>query len=154
MYIPGYWDYPLEDRGTLNAPVQFSQPLWNNPGWSYCPQYALGLGYGNGWGSGGLFTSLFIGPDATTSTTATTAGVGWGGRWLARYRLRAWFPGRSWGLGGWGGYRPWYCGGRGFYNLTWSHYCYLNRNNPNYVKHVGNTAAGRALGVKNLRSRM
>jgi hypothetical protein len=145
MYIPGYWDYPLEDRGILNAPVQFSQPLWNNPGWSYCPQYAIGLGYGNGWGNGGLFSSLYIGPGCNNFYYGNYGWGGLGGGWLGLGFGYGW---PFWGLGGYGGYFPWYGGYRGYYNPLWHHYCYLNRNNPNYTRHVGNVYAGHAMGVR------
>src|SRR5262245_11278006 len=61
-YTPGYWDYCLEDRGLLYAPVYFNQPYWNTPGWYYRPAYALNLGYGSNWGGSGFFASLSIGP--------------------------------------------------------------------------------------------
>jgi hypothetical protein len=45
-YVSGYWDYPLEDRGLLFAPVAFTEPLWLNPNWYYRPSYCVNLG---GW---------------------------------------------------------------------------------------------------------
>ena len=39
VFVDGYWDYPLEDRGLLFAPVYFKQPLWRNPDWCYQPSY-------------------------------------------------------------------------------------------------------------------
>ena len=47
-YVPGYWDYPLEDRGLLYPPVYFSEPLWQNPDWAYRPGWPFGLGYAAG----------------------------------------------------------------------------------------------------------
>ncbi|MEI7683432.1 MAG: hypothetical protein WCL32_00285, partial [Planctomycetota bacterium] len=44
MFADGYWDYPLADRGMLFAPAYFPTPLWNNPGWFYQPNYAIGIG--------------------------------------------------------------------------------------------------------------
>ena len=41
VYVDGYWDYPLQDRGVMFAPVYFSQPLWNNSNWSYQPSYVV-----------------------------------------------------------------------------------------------------------------
>ncbi|HZZ82820.1 MAG TPA: hypothetical protein VFE62_30250 [Gemmataceae bacterium] len=41
LYVDGYWDYPLQDRGLMFAPVTFAQPLWNNPSWRYQPSYVL-----------------------------------------------------------------------------------------------------------------
>ncbi len=37
VFVAGYWDYPLEDRGCLFAPVCFSVKLWLNPRWCYRP---------------------------------------------------------------------------------------------------------------------
>ena len=37
LMIDGYWDYPMEERGLVFAPVYFHQPLWQNAGWVYRP---------------------------------------------------------------------------------------------------------------------
>ncbi|MCE9563563.1 MAG: hypothetical protein K8U57_16095 [Planctomycetes bacterium] len=141
MYVPGYWDYPLENRGILNPSVAFTQPLWQTPGWAYQSQYAVGLGSGNGWGSGGLFSSLYIGPNCNNYYYGNYGGYGNG--WLGIGFGYSPF----WGLGGYGGYVPWYGTHRGYYNPLWNHYCYLNRTHPGYANHVGNVYAGRAIGV-------
>ncbi len=52
IYVDGYWDYPLEDRGLLFAPVYFSEPWWRRPGWCYRPVHVLRFG--------GLLDSLFV----------------------------------------------------------------------------------------------
>jgi hypothetical protein len=54
VYVDGYWDYPLEKRGVLFAPVCFSRPLWSTPGWCYRPNFVVNIG--------GLFGALWIGP--------------------------------------------------------------------------------------------
>jgi hypothetical protein len=54
IYVDGYWDYPLEDRGLLFAPVCFSRPLWATAGWCYRPSFIVNIG--------GLFGSLWVGP--------------------------------------------------------------------------------------------
>src|SRR5437763_31716 len=33
VFVDGYWDYPLEDRGLIFAPVVFRQPLYLDPGY-------------------------------------------------------------------------------------------------------------------------
>ena len=144
-YCPGYWDYPLEDRGLLNAPVYFNQPLWNNPGWSYTPSYSLGLGYGyGGYGSGGLFGSMFYGPGYNNYYYGNYYNPwytgGYGGFGLG-FGLGYPFFGYGLGLGlfggyGYGGYYPWWYNHRGYHNNLWNHYCWLNRNNPNWANHV------------------
>jgi hypothetical protein len=52
--LPGYWDWPLDGRGLLFAPVVFNRPLWNTPGWRYTPSYCVA--------PSGLLSSLFTGP--------------------------------------------------------------------------------------------
>src|SRR5262249_34874401 len=39
VFVSGYWDYPLEARGVIFAPVVFTQPYWNDPAWAYRPRY-------------------------------------------------------------------------------------------------------------------
>ena len=164
LYVPGYWDYPLEWRGVLYTPVCFTQPVWLTPGWRWRPRLALGLGLGWGWGFGGLFSSLYIGP-------------GWNyffyGNWWDPWWYTPWwyFPsiywppiwnigvGVGWWYSGWWGwpgrYCPWWCYRPGCWNPLWQHYCWLNRNNPNWrgrvqtaalIASTGNSA--RTVGVR------
>lgn len=118
-FTPGYWDYTFEDRGLLFAPVYFTEPLWLNAGWRFCPSFGVSIGFGGGWGWGwgGFYDSLFIGP-------------GCGSFWFGGF----------WGPTCWGaGFRPWcWGGGGGFNNNCYNHYRWLNRNNSNW--HAGNQA--------------
>ncbi|GIW84187.1 MAG: hypothetical protein KatS3mg106_700 [Gemmataceae bacterium] len=141
MYVPGYWDYPLEWRGVVYTPVYFTQPVWLTPGWRWRPRLALSLGLGWGWGCGGLFSSLYIGP----GWNYYYYGNWWDPWW---YTPWWWYPSIYWppiwnvgvgvGLwyGGWwgwpSGYCPWWCCRVGCWNPLWRHYCWLNRNNPNW----------------------
>jgi hypothetical protein len=61
-FVPGHWDYPLEERGVLYAPVFFSQAQRERRGWSYRPQSAITFGSAAGWARGGGFDTLSIGP--------------------------------------------------------------------------------------------
>ncbi len=54
LFVDGYWDYPLEDRGLLFAPVAFGAPLWATPGWTYTPSWCVP--------PASLYTALFAGP--------------------------------------------------------------------------------------------
>jgi hypothetical protein len=54
VYVDGYWDYPLENRGFLFAPVCFDQPYWLTPGWFYRPSWLVNFRP--------LWGSLFWGP--------------------------------------------------------------------------------------------
>jgi len=133
-YVSGYWDYCLEDRGLLYAPVYFTRPLWQTPGWCYRPSFAIniGLGGGWGWGWGDFYSSLFIGPSYNCFYYGS--------------RYSNWW---CWGLG----YRPWYYHGRGYYNHLYHHYAYLNRNNAHWASNLRSTYASRAIGVDQHRSR-
>jgi hypothetical protein len=62
-FVPGHWDYPLEERGVLFSPVFFSQAQRERRGWSYRPQVPISFGSASGWGRGGAFDSLSIGPN-------------------------------------------------------------------------------------------
>jgi hypothetical protein len=128
-YVPGYWDYCLEDRGLLYAPVYFTSPLWLNAGWSYCPRFAINIGFGGGWawGWGGFYNSLYIGP-------------GYNCYYYGDYGWPWWGLGLGWGCGGWGwgwgvgfGYCPWWHCGHGFHNPCFHHYCWLNRHDANWA---------------------
>ena len=140
----------------LNAPVYFNQPLWNNPGWSYTPSYSLGLGYGyGGYGSGGLFGSMFYGPGYNNYYYGNYYNPwytgGYGGFGLG-FGLGYPFFGYGLGLGlfggyGYGGYYPWWYNHRGYHNNLWNHYCWLNRNNPNWANHVRANGFAQATGL-------
>ncbi|HWY85290.1 MAG TPA: hypothetical protein VNX28_01125 [Gemmataceae bacterium] len=43
IFVNGYWDYPIEDRGILFAPVCFNRQLWRTPGWCYRPDHLVDL---------------------------------------------------------------------------------------------------------------
>jgi hypothetical protein len=53
-FVDGYWDYPLESRGCLFAPVCFTQSLWTTPGWCFRPSCAVNCG--------GMLDCFFVGP--------------------------------------------------------------------------------------------
>jgi hypothetical protein len=55
VFIDGYWDYPLETRGLLFAPVVIDARLWGRPRWVYRPRVVL---Y-----TAGLLGSLFVWPN-------------------------------------------------------------------------------------------
>lgn len=120
--VPGYWDYPLENRGLLYAPVYLDQQFIQNPNWSFTPQYGIGAGDANGWGNGGLFESMYIGPNYNNY---------YYGDYSDPYGLGGLGFGSGYGdpLFGYGGYSPWWNSGNGFYNPLWNHYNWLNRNN-------------------------
>jgi hypothetical protein len=51
VYVNGYWDYPIANRGVLFAPVYFNQPVYAQPAFSYSPSVLIEVG--------GLTNNLF-----------------------------------------------------------------------------------------------
>ena len=43
IFVEGYWDYSVERRGTLFAPVYFDRDVYSRSGYSYSPSIVLGL---------------------------------------------------------------------------------------------------------------
>ena len=44
IFSDGHWDYPLEDRGVLFAPVYFPPSVYGRSGYSYSPSIVVDLG--------------------------------------------------------------------------------------------------------------
>jgi hypothetical protein len=41
IFVDGYWDYALDRRGLLFAPVNFDQGIFKRPNWAYVPHYVV-----------------------------------------------------------------------------------------------------------------
>jgi hypothetical protein len=41
VFVNGYWDYPLDRRGVLFAPVYFTQTMYLRPGFTYQPEIVI-----------------------------------------------------------------------------------------------------------------
>jgi hypothetical protein len=54
IFVEGFWDYPLINRGLLFASAYIDRSLWSRPNWTYTPQYLV-----NGES---LLASLFVRP--------------------------------------------------------------------------------------------
>jgi hypothetical protein len=54
VFIDGYWDYGLDRRGLIFAPVYFTRPLWTVRSWFYRPLYVVHQDF--------LFGALFVRP--------------------------------------------------------------------------------------------
>lgn len=103
-YVSGYWDYPLEDRGLLFAPVAFTEPLWRNPNWFYRPRNCVDLR--------GLLASLFCRPRYCHYYFGDYFGAGYFDR-----GFYPWFAyGRRWHSPLFGYYNWQHRGERGWYN--------------------------------------
>ncbi|WP_171474069.1 YXWGXW repeat-containing protein [Frigoriglobus tundricola] len=135
VFVPGHWDYPLEERGVLFAPMYFSRTQREKRGWSYRPEYAISFGTESKWGQGGAFDSLDIGPGYNNYF--------YGARWwwdvggsFPMWDAFALFTRPLLGRYGYGAYQPWYTVARGYTNPLWQHYLRLNRNEAGWVKNV------------------
>jgi hypothetical protein len=102
VFVSGYWDYPLERRGMLFAPVCFTQPLWQTPGWVYQPAYTVGCGP--------LLNAFFVGPRRRHY---------YFGDYYGNACLRA-------------GYNPWFNNGPGYYDPLFGYARWRNRGNPGW----------------------
>jgi hypothetical protein len=54
VFVDGYWDYPLDERGTLFAPVAIDPATLARPGFCYTPAYCVNYDF--------LPTALFVRP--------------------------------------------------------------------------------------------
>ena len=122
--------------------------------WCFRPRFALGFGGGwGGWGNGGAFGSLFIVPGFNNFCFGNFFNPwGFGGSSFG-FGNSFWGPAFGIGFGfgnsfcGWGGCQPWWCQTKGFCNPLWNHYCWLNKNNPNWAKNVQTAHVARAVGA-------
>jgi hypothetical protein len=44
LFVDGYWDYPLENRGMIFAPVNFNQPVYLQANYVYRPRFVISVG--------------------------------------------------------------------------------------------------------------
>jgi hypothetical protein len=157
-YVPGYWDYNVEDRGLLYAPVYFDQPYWNTPGWSYRPSFAFNLGYGAGWGTGAFFAGLSIGPgfgsyyygpygSGWSFGLGIGFGFGWGGLFPTYLYGGGYYPAwAGYAYRPYGGYCPWWYHGGGYYNSLYNQYAAKNAANPAFATQVRQNSVATNMG--------
>jgi hypothetical protein len=90
IFVNGYWDYGLANRGLLYAPVWWSSPVYSRAGWYYRPYSVVR--------SSLLLSALFI------HSRYNNFWYGYG-NWRGDY-IRPWW---NYGYGGhWRGYNPFY----------------------------------------------
>jgi hypothetical protein len=116
VFVAGYWDYDLEDRGLLFASVVFRRPLWLEAGWTYCPSYVVEIGP--------LLDCLFVGPACVSYYYGDC------------YRL----------VGGRWGYQPWILWGPHCYDPLFTYYRFHNRGNPRWEGTLRQVFLDRAAG--------
>jgi len=54
VFVDGRWDYPINERGMLFTPIAFQNPIYQNPGFAYSPDYLVDLDL--------LAENLFVNP--------------------------------------------------------------------------------------------
>jgi hypothetical protein len=116
VFVSGYWDYPLDARGLLFAPVCFTQPLWQTPGWCYQPNYLVDCGP--------LLNALFVRPR-------------WGHYYFGDYYGNA-YASR--------GFTPWHAYGARAYDPLFGYYRWRNRGNPGWHAGLGQLYRDRVAG--------
>ncbi len=55
LFVEGYWDMPLADRGLMFAPVYYPQPVYMQPGYVYTPSITIA--------APGLMANMFVQPN-------------------------------------------------------------------------------------------
>jgi hypothetical protein len=113
VFVDGYWDRCLEDRGVLSAPVVFDQGLVTTPDWCYQPRFTVALA--------NLLTSFFVRPA------------------YDHYYFGDYYdPGYS-RLG----FRPWYAYGPRAYDPLYGYYRWQNQGDPSWVNGLRSTFLAR-----------
>jgi hypothetical protein len=116
LFVNGYWDYPLEARALVFAPVCFRRPLWTDPSWRYRPSFVVSVG--------AIFDSAFV----------RTGGPHF---YFGNYYDPLY--GRS-------GFRPWYAGAGRHDPVFAYHGWQNHRGDPNWVGGVQQVYANRTNG--------
>jgi hypothetical protein len=127
VYVDGYWDYALAQRGVLFAPVYFPRPVYTQVGFVYTPAYVVSepcmmgaMFVRRGWGCY-YFGDYFAPAYTTTGYTAWCGAVGRNGAFTVGFGV-----GRSWG-----------------YDPLWTYYSVTYRNTPAWSSGVGTLYTGR-----------
>jgi hypothetical protein len=124
VYVEGYWDYPLADRGLLFAPVYFPAGVYVRPAYVYTPTIVIREPV--------LYTSLFV-----------RRGYGayyFGDYYEPRYATA--------GFSAWCGVRVGGVAvGVGYYDPMWSYYRVAYRNDPTWVVSINEVYVGRYNGT-------
>jgi hypothetical protein len=115
LFVDGYWDYPLQRRGLLFAPVFIDPRFYVRPTWSYRPSFVVSADF--------MMGSLFI--------RMTNNHYYFGDYFEARY-------GRL-GFQAWVDFRV----GRDYYDPLYSYYRWQHRDNPSWDRDLRGLYAGR-----------
>ncbi len=131
VFIDGFWDYPLANRGILFAPVYFPRPVYAQVGFVYTPAYVVSepcmvgaLFVRRGWGCY-YFGDYFAPQYTTVGFTAWCGTIGRNGTFAVGFGV-----GRSWG-----------------YDPLWSYYSVAHRGTPGWSVSVNAVYSGRYTGT-------
>jgi hypothetical protein len=116
LFVDGYWDRCLEDRGLLFAPVYFNRTPWTDAAWFYRPSYCVTFP--------SLLGSLFVRP--------AYGHYYFGDFYGPAYRRL--------------GFSPWFVYGRRHYDPLFSYYRWQNRNDPGWYRGLRTDYRGRLNG--------
>ena len=119
IFIEGHWDYDLEERGLLFAPIFFERPLWQAASWVFRPQYVISADY--------LMGCLFVGPG------------------LRHYYFGDYFAAADVRLG----FKAWidFRYGRYGYDSLFSYYRWAHRSDPRWETNLRTLYTGRIHGT-------
>ncbi len=118
VFVEGYWDFELDRRGLMFAPIYFTEQLWLRPRWYFRPAYAVFPDF--------LFTALFLRP-------------GYYSYYFGDYFDPAY---RRGGFVSWLDYRF----GRFGYDPLFTYYRWSYRDNPTYFRNLQGLYAARYSG--------
>jgi hypothetical protein len=116
LYVSGYWDHDLEDRGMLFAPCFIPQTLWAQPGWSFSPSYTVSVP--------ALLASLWVRPS-------------WG-----NYAFGDYYSSRYARLG----YQPWLSYGPRYRDPLYGYYAWRARGDSSWRRGLVSLYNGRVRG--------
>ena len=118
VFVDGYWDHPLDDRGLLFAPVRFDLAVWRAARRVFVPQFVIHTDF--------LLGALFVGPH--------TRHYFFGDYFEDRYVKR--------GFVAWTDYRP----RKGMVDPNFVYYRHLHQADPDWEKSLRGLYAGRRTG--------
>ena len=118
LFVDGYWDHPLDERGLLFAPVRFDRQVWLAARRPFVPSYVIPCDF--------LLGALFVGP--------ATRHYYFGDYFEERYEKR--------GFIAWNDYHP----GKGAFDPNFSYYRHLHAAEPKWEPALRELYRGRRSG--------
>ena len=131
IFVEGYWDYPLQTRGVMYAPIAYTSAVYVQPGYVYTPTYVVSdqcmmgaMFVRRGWGC--YYFGDYYGPQYVGGGyTAWCGTVGANGVFVVGFGT-----GPRWG-----------------YDPLWSYYSVAYRESPGWSAGMGTLYVGRFNGT-------